>query len=169
MIQVQTELYVADNTGAKKIECIKVLGGSKRRYASIGDTIVKKFVSLEGDVLASGTKTEKLDLIKKQNPKVKVKKFDISEHSRIEEFIEDVSLSPTARKYINENNTGIGNLNEISNNGRLTKESFKNQDLLTNSDFKSTDDSSLGNTTDVDESVPTISIKNKKKKRFFFF
>ena len=40
MIQVQTELMVADNTGAKKIECIKVLGGSKRRYASIGDTIV---------------------------------------------------------------------------------------------------------------------------------
>lgn len=40
MIQVQTELFVADNTGAKKIECIKVLGGSKRRYASIGDKIV---------------------------------------------------------------------------------------------------------------------------------
>ena len=40
MIQVQTELQVADNTGAKKIECIKVLGGSKRRYSSIGDTIV---------------------------------------------------------------------------------------------------------------------------------
>jgi len=40
MIQVQTELFVADNTGAKKIECIKVLGGSKRRYASVGDSIV---------------------------------------------------------------------------------------------------------------------------------
>ena len=40
MIQVQTELFVADNTGARKIECIKVLGGSKRRYASIGDIIV---------------------------------------------------------------------------------------------------------------------------------
>ena len=40
MIQIQTELNVADNTGAKKIECIKVFGGSKRRYASIGDTIV---------------------------------------------------------------------------------------------------------------------------------
>ena len=40
MIQVQTELLVADNTGAKRVECIKVLGGSKRRYASIGDTIV---------------------------------------------------------------------------------------------------------------------------------
>jgi len=40
MIQVQTELNVADNTGAKIVECIKVLGGSKRRYASIGDSIV---------------------------------------------------------------------------------------------------------------------------------
>ena len=40
MIQVQTELLVADNTGAKRVECIKVLGGSKRRYASIGDLIV---------------------------------------------------------------------------------------------------------------------------------
>ena len=39
MIQVQTELYVADNTGAKRVECIKVLGGSKRRYAAVGDII----------------------------------------------------------------------------------------------------------------------------------
>ena len=40
MIQVQTELRVADNTGAKIVECIKVLGGSKKRYASVGDIIV---------------------------------------------------------------------------------------------------------------------------------
>ena len=40
MIQVQTELAVADNTGAKRVECIKVLGGSKRRYAGVGDLIV---------------------------------------------------------------------------------------------------------------------------------
>ena len=40
MIQVQTELNVADNTGARRVECIKVLGGSKRRFASIGDLIV---------------------------------------------------------------------------------------------------------------------------------
>ena len=40
MIQAQTELFVADNTGARKVECIKVLGGSKRRYATIGDIIV---------------------------------------------------------------------------------------------------------------------------------
>jgi large subunit ribosomal protein L14 len=40
MIQMQTILNVADNSGAKKVACIKVLGGSKRRYASIGDVIV---------------------------------------------------------------------------------------------------------------------------------
>ena len=40
MIQAQTRLQVADNTGAKSVMCIKVLGGSKRRYASIGDIIV---------------------------------------------------------------------------------------------------------------------------------
>ncbi len=40
MIQIQTTLDVADNSGAKKVGCIKVLGGSKRRYASIGDIVV---------------------------------------------------------------------------------------------------------------------------------
>lgn len=40
MIQMQTNLDVADNSGAKRVMCIKVLGGSKRRYASIGDLIV---------------------------------------------------------------------------------------------------------------------------------
>lgn len=40
MIQTETVLNVADNSGAKKVLCIKVLGGSKRRYASIGDVIV---------------------------------------------------------------------------------------------------------------------------------
>jgi large subunit ribosomal protein L14 len=40
MIQVQTRLAVADNSGAKELMCIKVLGGSKRRYAFVGDVIV---------------------------------------------------------------------------------------------------------------------------------
>lgn len=40
MIQQQTILDVADNSGAKKVMCIKVLGGSKRRYASVGDLII---------------------------------------------------------------------------------------------------------------------------------
>ena len=39
MIQMQTVLDVADNTGARSVMCIKVLGGSKRRYASVGDVI----------------------------------------------------------------------------------------------------------------------------------
>ena len=58
----------------------------------IGNELVKKFVSLEGNVIATGTKTEKLDLLKKNYSGIKVKKFDISEHSRIEEFIENVNL-----------------------------------------------------------------------------
>jgi large subunit ribosomal protein L14 len=40
MIQQQTELDVADNSGAKRVECIKVLGGSRRRWAGLGDLIV---------------------------------------------------------------------------------------------------------------------------------
>jgi 3-oxoacyl-[acyl-carrier protein] reductase len=58
----------------------------------IGGELVKKFVSLEANVLGNGTKAEKLDQIKKKYPNIKVKKFDISEHSRIEEFIDNVFL-----------------------------------------------------------------------------
>ncbi|HPN54339.1 MAG TPA: 50S ribosomal protein L14 [Candidatus Moranbacteria bacterium] len=47
MIQAETRLRAADNTGAKTIECFKVLGGSRRRYASIGDIIVCSVKSAE--------------------------------------------------------------------------------------------------------------------------
>ena len=50
MIQMQSHLFVADNSGARKIQCIKVLGGSKRRFASIGDIVV---VSIK-DVIPRG-------------------------------------------------------------------------------------------------------------------
>lgn len=40
MIQMQTNLDIADNSGARRVQCIKVLGGSKRKYASVGDIIV---------------------------------------------------------------------------------------------------------------------------------
>ena len=73
------------NFNNKKILITGATGG-------IGNALVKKFVSLGGNVMATGTKAEKLDLIKKQYSNVKVKKFDISEHSRIEEFIDNVSL-----------------------------------------------------------------------------
>lgn len=55
MIQMQTRLEVADNTGAKSVMCIKVLGGSRRRYAHIGDVIkgtVKK--ALPGGAVKQG-------------------------------------------------------------------------------------------------------------------
>ena len=58
----------------------------------IGNELVKKFDFLGGTVLATGTKNEKLDLLKKNYPNIKIRKFDISSHDRIEEFIEEVSL-----------------------------------------------------------------------------
>ena len=58
MIQMQTRLNVADNSGAKEVMCIKVLGGSKRRFASIGDVIVVS--------------------IKEALPNAKVKKGDVA-------------------------------------------------------------------------------------------
>ena len=57
----------------------------------IGGSLVQKFISLNGNVLGTGTKVEKLNLLKKQNPSIKILKFDISNHSKIEEFIETVS------------------------------------------------------------------------------
>jgi large subunit ribosomal protein L14 len=56
MIQMQTRLDVADNSGAKSVQCIKVLGGTRRRYAGIGDVIVgsvKK--ALPGSDIKEGT------------------------------------------------------------------------------------------------------------------
>lgn len=55
MIQTQTRLKVADNTGAKELMCIKVLGGSKKRYANIGDIIVCSVKSaVPGGVVSKG-------------------------------------------------------------------------------------------------------------------
>ena len=78
----------------------------------IGNELVKKFVSLGGNVLGTGTKTEKLELIKKQYPNIKVKKFDIANHSGIEEFIDSVSLELGGLDVLI-NNAGI-NLDNLS-------------------------------------------------------
>lgn len=58
MIQMQTRLNVADNSGAREVMCIKVIGGSKKRYASIGDIIIVS--------------------IKEASPNAKVKKGDVA-------------------------------------------------------------------------------------------
>jgi large subunit ribosomal protein L14 len=55
MIQQESRLRVADNTGAKEVLCIKVLGGSKRRYASIGDIIVVTVKDASPGGLKKGT------------------------------------------------------------------------------------------------------------------
>lgn len=78
----------------------------------IGNELVKKFVSLGANILGSGTKTEKLELIKKQYPNIKVKKFDIGNHSGIEEFIDSVSLELGGLDVLI-NNAGI-NLDNLS-------------------------------------------------------
>ncbi len=78
----------------------------------IGKALVKKFVSLEGDVLATGTKTEKLDALKKNFPNINILKFDISDHSKIEEFIENVSSQLTGIDIL-VNNAGI-NMDNLS-------------------------------------------------------
>ncbi len=92
------------NFNNKKILITGASGG-------IGNELVKKFVSLGGSVLGSGTKTEKLDKLKKNYPTIKVKKFDITEHSRIEEFIDNVSLELGGLDIlINNAGTNIDNL-----------------------------------------------------------
>ena len=72
---------------------------------------MKKFVSLGGNVLGSGTNADKLNSLKNQYPDIKVKKFDISEHSRIEEFIENVSLE-------------LGGLDILVNNAGTNKDNL---------------------------------------------
>ena len=78
----------------------------------IGKALVKKFLSLDGNVLATGTKIEKLDALKKEFPKVNILKFDISNHSKIEEFIENVSSQLTGLDVL-VNNAGI-NMDNLS-------------------------------------------------------
>ncbi len=87
----------------------------------IGKSIVKKFVSLEATVLGTGTKEEKLDNLKKENPSIKTKKFDISQHSKTEKFIEEVTLELGGLDILI-NNAGI-NLDTLSL--RMKEEEWK--------------------------------------------
>ena len=55
MVQMQTYLKVADNTGAKELMCFRVLGGTRKRYANIGDIVVCS-VTLKGRLLKTGSR-----------------------------------------------------------------------------------------------------------------
>ena len=77
----------------------------------IGNALVKKFTDLEGSVLATGTNIDKLNSLKEKFPNVIVKKFDISDHSRIEEFIENSVLD-------------LGGLDILINNAGINKDNL---------------------------------------------
>ena len=87
----------------------------------IGQELVKKFISLGGNVIGSGTKIEKLNLIKKKYPNIKIKKFDLSEHSKIEEFVDDIFLELGGLDILI-NNAGI-NIDNLSL--RMKEEEWK--------------------------------------------
>ena len=87
------------NFKGKKILITGATGG-------IGYALVKKFLSLDGTVLATGTNTEKLDSLKKEFPNLNVLKFDISDHSKVEEFIENVASQMVGLDVL-VNNAGI--------------------------------------------------------------
>ncbi len=78
----------------------------------IGHALVKKFISLNAKVLATGTKNEKLDALKKEFPNINILKFDISDHSKIDEFIENVNSQLTGLDVLI-NNAGI-NMDNLS-------------------------------------------------------
>ena len=119
MIQMQTNLDVADNSGARRVMCIKVLGGSKRKYAGVGDIIVVSIKEAiprgrvkKGDVMkavvvrtakdikrADGSvirfDTNAAVLINKQNEPIGTRIFGpVTRELRAKKFMKIVSLAP---------------------------------------------------------------------------
>jgi large subunit ribosomal protein L14 len=68
MIQAETKLKVADNTGAKTIECFKVLGGTRRRYAQIGDIVVASVKSAEPRGMIKKKAVVKAVIVRQKQP-----------------------------------------------------------------------------------------------------
>ena len=119
MIQMQSNLFVADNSGARRIQCIKVLGGSKRRFASIGDIIVVSIKDAiprgkvkKGDVFKAVVVRTKKDfnrtdgttirfdknaavLLDKQEEPIATRIFGpVTRELRIKKFMKIISLAP---------------------------------------------------------------------------
>jgi len=119
MIQMQTSLEVADNSGAKKLACIKVLGGTKRKYASLGDVIivsvkeaipnskVKKGDVMRAVIVRTVKEVRRLDgsyikfddnsavLINPQNDPVGTRIFGpVARELRSKKFMKIISLAP---------------------------------------------------------------------------
>lgn len=119
MIQAQTKLSVADNSGAKLLLCIKVLGGSKRRYASVGDVVVvsvkeampnskvKKGDVMRAVVVRTAKEIRRVDgsyikfddnsavLINQQNEPIGTRIFGpVARELRAKRFMKIISLAP---------------------------------------------------------------------------
>ncbi|MDR1685643.1 MAG: 50S ribosomal protein L14 [Desulfovibrio sp.] len=119
MIQVESSLEVADNSGAKSVACIKVLGGSKRRYASVGDIIVvsvkdamphskvKKGEVMQAVVVRTAKELRRMDgsyikfdtnaavLLTKQGEPIGTRIFGpVARELRAKNFMKIVSLAP---------------------------------------------------------------------------
>ena len=96
MIQTETMLEVADNSGARRVQCIKVLGGSHRRYASVGDIIkvtVKEAIPRgrvkKGDVMNAAV------LLNNNKAPIATRIFGpVTRELRSEQFMKIVSLAP---------------------------------------------------------------------------
>ena len=127
------------NFNNKKILITGASGG-------IGQALVSKFVSLGGNVLGSGTKTEKLDLIKKKYPNIKVKKFDVIDHARIEEFIDNVTLE-------------LGGLDILINNAGINKDNLSLR--MKDDEWKKVIDVNLTSTFLLSKNAIKIMLKNK--------
>ena len=119
MIQTETNLSIADNSGAKRVQCIKVLGGSKRRYAAVGDVIVvsvkeaaprgkvKKGDVYRAVIVRTSKEIKRVDgtairfdknaavLLNKQNEPIGTRIFGpVTRELRSKKFMKIVSLAP---------------------------------------------------------------------------
>jgi len=98
MIQMQTNLDVADNSGARRVQCIKVLGGSHRRYASVGDIIVvsvKEAIPRREDGTAIRFDRNAAVILNNNNEPVGTRIFGpVVRELRAKNFMKIISLAP---------------------------------------------------------------------------
>ena len=112
----------------------------------IGNELVKKFINLGGNIVATGTKVEKLDIIKKKYPNVKIQRFDILDHPRIEEFINEVALE-------------LGGLDILINNAGINRDNLSIR--MKNEEWKKVIDVNLTSTFLLCKYSIKIMLKNK--------
>ena len=127
------------NFKGKKILITGATGG-------IGGAIVKKFISLDGTVLGTGTNLEKLDNLKKEYPKIQTSQFDISKHENIDDFIDNVF-------------TNLGGLDILINNAGITKDNLSLR--MKNEEWQKVIDVNLSSTFILSKCAIKKMLKNK--------